>query len=397
MTQEAVRSTTASRQGRSPEDPPEDMVRDVAALAHLDRRTTRAGERRSAELLAARLTEVGAAEVEVTEFRGQSSWVPTHLAHLIGAVAASLVPGVPGRSAALAIATSYELDVGGRSHWLRRVLPAGRGVSVSARVPANGRPRRTLVLIAHHDAAHNGLVWHPKTVALNRSRSRRTGRSLPSHAPVLVAMLATALPRVGVRRAARLLLAGFGLAMIQSMRSPTTPGANDNATGVAAALELTRRLRAAPLADTEVIVLLPGGEEAGNVGMRAWARRQTRFDPARTLAIGLDSLGSGEHLVVARREGLTGRMADRDIATAQRIAAQAGIALPAVDFANVCDTTVAKQIGMRAISLLSYDRGWIRHLHLKSDTVDAVGWNTVTDAVDITERLARAWDRGEID
>ncbi len=373
------------------------MIHDVAALARLDRRTTGPGERLSAELIAARLTEVDAKTVEITEFRGQSSWAPAHLAHLLAATAASLLPGPLGRCAALATAVSYELDVSGRSHWLRRLLPAGRGVSVTARLPAVGPPRRTLVLLAHHDAAHNGLVWHPKTVAPNRSRSHRTGRSVPSHAPVLLAILAAALPQRGTRRVLRLVLSGLGVAMIQSMRSPTTPGANDNATGVAAVLELTRRLRATPLTETEVIVLFPGGEEAGNVGMRAWAERQPRFDPARTLAIGLDSLGSGGHLVVARREGLTGRMSDRDIAAAQHIAAQAGIALRAVTFANVCDTTIAKHAGMRAISLLSYERGWIRHLHLKSDTPEAVGWNTVTDAVELTARLAHAWDRGEID
>ncbi|RDI67995.1 M28 family metallopeptidase [Nocardia pseudobrasiliensis] len=377
--------------------PPGGMIHDVAALARLDRRTTGPGEHRSAELIAARLTEAGAKTVEITGFRSQSSWAPTHLAHLIAAVTASFLPGPLKRSAAVATAVSYELDVSGRSHWLRRLLPAGRGVSVSARLPSLGPPRRTIVLLAHHDAAHNGLVWHPKAIAPNRFRSRRTGRSVPSHAPALLAILATALSHPGTRRPLRLVLSALGVAMIQSMRSPTTPGANDNATGVAAVLELTRRLRATPLTETEVIVLFPGGEEAGNVGMRAWTERQLRFDPARTLAIGLDSLGSGGHLVVARREGLTGRMSDRDIAAAQRIAAQAGIELPAVTFANVCDTTIARHAGMRAISLLSYDRGWIRHLHLRSDTPDAVGWNTVTAAVELTARLAHAWDRGEID
>ena len=396
MTGEALRSASTGP-GGSATTPAEEMARDVAALAQLDRRTTRPGERRSAELLAARLTEAGAVDVAVTEFRAQSSWVPAHLAHLTGAVAASAVSGMWARCASAAVAVSYELEVSGRNQWLRRLLPAGRGVSVSARVPAVGRAYRTLVLIAHHDAAHNGLVWHPKTVALNRFRSQRTGRAVPSHMPVLLAMLVSALPHARLRLGARLVLGGAGLAMIQSMCSPTTPGANDNATGVAAAVELARRLRAAPLADTEVIILCPGGEEAGNVGMRAWARRRARFEPDHTLAIGLDSLGSGEHLVVARREGLTGWMAERDIAAAQRIAAQAGIDLPAVAFANVCDTTIAKHAGMRAISLLSYDRGWIGNLHLASDAAEVVGWNTVVDAVDLTERIARAWDRGEID
>ncbi|MBF6331674.1 M28 family peptidase [Nocardia transvalensis] len=375
--------------------PPEGMADLVEALARLDRRTTSPGERRSAELLAARLAEAGARQVDITEFRGQSSWVPMHLGHLAAAAIIGLLPGPLARLAAVAVAVSYESEVSGRNQWLRRLLPAGRGASVSARIPAHGVPRRALLLIAHHDAAHNGLVWHPKTIALNRFRSRRTGRAVPSHLPALAAIVAAALPGAVPRRASGLASAALALVMIQSLRSPTTPGANDNATGVAAAVELARRLHADPLAETEVVILLPGGEEAGNAGMRAWLRRhRDRFDPAHTLAIGLDSLGSGGHLVVARREGLTGWMAERDVAAAQRIATRSGIALPAVTFPNVCDTSIAKQAGMRAISLLSYDRGWIRHLHLRADTADSIGWNTVTDAIELTEGLARAWDRG---
>ena len=369
---------------------------DVQQLASFDRRTTRSGERRSAEWIASRLTDIGATDIAVTEFRSQSSWAPANAAYALAALAAGTVGGAPGRMLAAALAASYELEVSGRSHWVRRLLPAGQGVSVTARIPAEGKARRTLVLVAHHDAAHNGMVWHPRTVALNRMWSRRTGETMPTHAPVLAAMAAQTLPVRPVRLAAQFVLAAATLAMIQSARSYTTPGANDNATGVASVLEVANRLAAQRLTETDVLLVFPGGEEAGNTGMRAWVHcNSRRLDPGNTLVINLDSLGSGGYLVVARREGLTGRLAAEDVKLATDVAAAAGIELRTVSFPNVCDTSMARYQGMHAVSLLSYDSGWIRNLHMRSDTVDQVRWNTVHQAVTLVEKLALAWSDGD--
>jgi hypothetical protein len=87
-------------------------------------------------------------------------------------------------------------------------------------------------------------------------------------------------------------------------------------------------------------------------------------------------------------------MDPRDVQFASSVASSAAIALKAVSFPNVCDTTIARHKGLHAISLLSYQRGWIRNLHLRTDTVDEVQWNTVHDAVHLTERLALAWADG---
>src|SRR5436190_2236886 len=44
--------------------------------------------------------------------------------------------------------------------WMRRLLPQRRTFNVVAELgPADAE--RTVVLIAHHDAAHSGLVFHP--------------------------------------------------------------------------------------------------------------------------------------------------------------------------------------------------------------------------------------------
>lgn len=382
--------------------PPDDLASrlrcDVEQLTCLDRRTSTPGERRSAEWIARRLRdEIGVADVAITGFRTQSSWAPAQIAYSVAAMAAGLVPGLFGRLLALAISTSYELDISGRNHWLRRLLSAGQGVSVTARIPAAGDVRRTLVLVAHHDAAHNGVVWHPRTVALNRMWSRRTGNTMPTHLPALVAMVLTAFPLRPIRIAAQVVLAIAACVSVQSMRSYTTPGANDNATGVSVVLELATFLRRSPLPHTEVLLVFPGGEEVGSAGMRAWVKSfSQQLDSDHTLVINLDSLGSGGHLVVARREALTGRLASSDVQFAKNVATSAGIDVRVVSVPNVCDSSIARHEGMHAISLLSYADGWIRNLHMKSDTVDRIGWSTVCEAVTLTGKLASAWDQGAI-
>src|SRR5437588_3791667 len=107
------------------------LRRDVEQLASFDRRTGTAGERRSAEWIARRLSsEIGADDVTVTRFRTQSSWAPAQLAYFLAAMVAAAVPGLIGRLFGAAITASYELEVSGRNQWIRRLLLAGRGTSV---------------------------------------------------------------------------------------------------------------------------------------------------------------------------------------------------------------------------------------------------------------------------
>jgi hypothetical protein len=165
---------------------------DVEALAQLQRRTTTAGERESADWVAARLRALGAEDVRIVTFRGQSTWAWAHGAHMLAGLAASWMRGRAGRLLGALVAVSYELDVSARNQWLRRLLPGHPGYSVEARISSEVPARRTLVLVAHHDAAHTGLVWHPMANAANRRRSARSDRTFPSHATPLVGLAAAA-------------------------------------------------------------------------------------------------------------------------------------------------------------------------------------------------------------
>jgi Zn-dependent M28 family amino/carboxypeptidase len=272
------------------------------------------------------------------------------------------------------------------------VLPARRGTSVSARIPAEGATRRTLVLVAHHDAAHMGLVWHPHTVAASRKLAKSTSRALPSHAVPLAALAASALPSRKARAIAGAVMATTAGLMVQSMCSPTAPGANDNGSGVAAVLEVARQLVLDPLPETTVMIVFPGGEEATNGGIRDWLHKTRRqLDPSATLVVNLDAVGSKGPLAVARREALTNRAARGAVDRALQAAATLHVPIEEITFPNATDAAVMTVAGLSTVSLLSTEDGWISNLHRPSDTVDNVDWTTVHNAVRLTRHIAETW------
>ena len=355
---------------------------DVEALAALARGSASEGERRSAAWLADRLRDAGAAEVEVRRFRYQPSFAPAQAAHFAAALVGTLSGGRAGRLLAAAALASFELEFSGRSQWLRHALPSAKGATVTGRLPARGEAAKTLVLLAHHDAAQTGLMWHPALVGAARGSFA---------APAELAMAAAVL---GARRLPALVLAtALGLSA-EVLRGDTVPGANDNASGVAAVLALVERLTAEPLQDAEVVVVLPGCEESGMGGMADWLRQaRPGLDPARTLVLGLDTIGSGEPVVLAAEGPLWSvRYRDEDLELAERGARLAGLGpLRRFRAGGWTDPALARLAGLPAISLLSVDGDGFTDYHLPTDTPDRVDWDSVERCLVIAEATARAW------
>ena len=118
-------------------------------------------------------------------------------------------------------------------------------------------------MVAHHDAAHSGWIFHPAIPEAIFHRAK-VPIELFDTSPALMwpllasPLLAVASALTGSRFAARLAaLLGFGYAasMAQIGSREVVPGANDNATAVVLLLELARRLLAEPTASTRVILL----------------------------------------------------------------------------------------------------------------------------------------------
>ena len=359
----------------------ESLRADVEALSAIERRAGTAGDRASAEWVAARMRECGVEDVRIEPFRCHSTWAIPYGAHnLLGLLAARL-PAPLRVPLAIATAVSYEADYVGRDQTLRSMLPlAGTGHNVVGRI---GHGPRTLVLVAHHDAAHTGWVWDPRFLEGGRNHARRTGTT-PSF--IGVPLLALLLVALGARRLGSALLS-LGLVLgAQSALSETVPGASDNATGVAGILELARRYAADPLDDTEVIVLAPSGEEVGLVGMYEWLRiSKEGLTPFRKggLVLGLDTLGAGEP-VVARGESFTGRYREEDLALVDPD-------VPRVVLGAGTDPMAASHLGLPAVSILSWSDGGFTNYHRPTDTPERVSWESVERCVELADRTIRRW------
>lgn len=369
------------------------LQQDVSELAAIERGSATPGERASAEWVAARLRECGAADVRLEPFRYQRSWAWAFVAHHVAGLAAARLGGLRGAALASAAAVSFELHVSGRSQWVGGFLPAGEGTNVLARIPAAaGERRQTLVLVAHHDAAHTGRLWtSPFMKHADRRAWERGGADQMSLTPELALGLVATGTRIGRAAGSALLLLSTALAL-DVARSPVVPGANDNATGVAALLALAERFAADPLDGTEILVVAPGCEEVGLGGMVAWLAG-ANLDPATTLVVNLDTLGSGTPVVVSKETPVLGRYRDADLEWADRGALRAGVARPPrFRLALTTDAIVASVAGVPAISITSKDRdGRYPNYHLPSDTPDRVDWDSVEGCVALAAGVARAF------
>jgi hypothetical protein len=362
---------------------------DVAALAGMRRTSARAGEREAAAWTRDRLAAAGAADARVLDYRGRSTYGWSFAGHAAAGLGALVRGGRAGALLALAALWSLERDASGRTPWRRRPrVGRATGACALARVPARGKPIATIVLVAHLDAARTGLVWHPAVVRAGAARHLRRRSVDPFLAPVAVALGAGAAAGLApwarlaraVRGAACAVLGAAVVLNVDVARGGTVPGASDNATGVAVLLDLVRALAAAPLDGVEVVAVCPGGEEAGMGGFHAALEElQPALDPARTLVVGLDTLGAGTPIVVAAEGALrTHRYREADLALAEAGAALAGEPPPERwRIGGWTDPLLALHRGLPAVSLLSMGPGYFPGYHHPTDVPSAVDWGSV--------------------
>jgi peptidase M28-like protein len=370
------------------------MRADVAALAAMTRDSAGPGERASAPLVRDRLAQSGAVGARVEPYRYQRSYALAHAAHAAAGLAGARRGGLAGAATCLGALASLELEASGRRQWIRRLLPSSEGANALARVPAAGAPRATLVLVAHHDAAHTGVVWHPRLVALGARRRLRRRRVDPFMGPLAAALAAGAVPRL--RGAAGAVLATSLLAYADIARGATVPGASDNATGVAALIALTGALARDPLPHTEVVALAPGSEEAGMGGMAAFLaahRAELRARPA--LVLGVDTLGAGTPVVCSGEGPLREhRYREADLRLADEGAALARLAVPERwRLGGWTDPVLALFAGLPAISLLSMGPGYFPNYHWPTDTPERVDWDSVERCTRLALGVATAFAR----
>jgi acetylornithine deacetylase/succinyl-diaminopimelate desuccinylase-like protein len=381
-----------------------DAVYELGAFA---RPSASAGERRAAEWIAARLRERGCEAAVERERAHGSYWWPLGLANVIAFGGAALARG-GGRRRRLAAAVAGGFaaaalwdDLGHGRRWFRRALLPKRATWNAVAQTGDSEGPRTVMLVAHHDAAHTGLVFHP---ALGRigprffpSLHERSSHTLPILygvwlGPLLVCAGSLAGSRGAVRAGAVFAL-GAAAVMADIGARGVVCGANDNLAAVAVLLALAERLREQPLDGVRVLLVSTGSEESFSEGMQAFGERHfAQLDPRSTEVICLECLG-GPTLIVLEGEGML-RMRDyppqmRDALAAA--AAAAGVQIKrGVRTVAASDALIALRAGYPVVTLASVDYTKLPlNYHWPNDTPDALHWQTVQDAIDVCEQFLR--------
>jgi hypothetical protein len=382
-----------------------DAVYELGAFA---RPSASAGERRAAEWIAARLRELGC-EAAVEQERAHGTyWWPIAVANVIALGGAALARaggrrrGLAGALAGGFAAAALWDDLGHGRRWFRRALLPKRATWNVVAQAGDGAARRTVVFVAHHDAAHTGLVFHP---ALGRVGPRffpraheRSSHTLPILygvwlGPLLVCAGSLAASRRMLRAGAVFAL-GATAAMADIGARGVVCGANDNLAAVAVLLALAERLRERPLPGVRVMLVSTGSEESFSEGMQAFGERHfAELHPRSTEVICLECLG-GPTLIVLEGEGML-RMRDypaqmRDALAAAALAAGVRITR-GVRTVAASDAVIALRAGYPVVTLASVDRTKLPlNYHWPSDTPDALHWQTVHDAIAVCEQFLRA-------
>jgi hypothetical protein len=386
--------------------PAEAILRgDVEELSAIHRPSASAGEREAAEWLVARLGDLGAEGRIETEQAHGTYWWPLGLASAAGALAGIAAlsgrRGVGATLATLAAAAAVD-DLPPRRRFLRRALRRRTAHNVVAELGPAGA-ERTVVLVAHHDAAHPGLLFHPAIpetlFRLFPSILERSDTSpglmwpvVGGPATVAAGALTGSRPLMGL---GTIVSAGSALVFADIGARDAVPGANDNATGVAALLAIARALAERPTESVRVI-LVSTSEEALCEGMQAFGERHFGDLPReRTFFLSLDTLGS-PHLLALRGEGMFGvkEYPPESLALLDGLAQELGIWLfPNLRLRNATDGVFPLAAGYQCASLCSCtELKQPANYHWPTDTPENVDYGTLADGIRLAEAVVRRLD-----
>ncbi|MBX6343159.1 MAG: M28 family peptidase, partial [Thermomicrobiaceae bacterium] len=247
---------------------------------------------------------------------------------------------------------------------LARLLASAPTQSVLGLIPAlrtarGAPPERLVILTAHLDSGRGGLIWRRPLVRHLRALVvavavaavaipvlQAIALTTPSRAPWLLSLIPLAV-----------VLVALGLLTEEAIRGRPVPGANDDASGVAAVLAVGRALQRAHPRHVETWLLFTAASEAGQVGMRRFLA-ENQLDPERTYFIVVDAVGAG----LVRYTRAEGVVWTRDSSPALvRIASDLARQHPAwgvspyVHRLYPTDQSVALARGYQAIGVLGYD------------------------------------------
>jgi hypothetical protein len=366
-------------------------------------------ERRVAAWLGEHLRAGGrSARLETVWVRAQ--WPLVMALHAAAAVAGAVVsvwePAI-GLGVVLVVLASLIGDLLGRWYWLRRLTPRRATQNVVSPPPAPAAIR--LIVCANVDAGRAGAArgdpW-----ALWEARLRR---ALRGHLPSVLGLLTfTVLLLAGVAGARLAGASGQTVGVIQLVPtvialiafaalidialSDASPGACDNASGVAVALELVRALDAAGLANLEVELVLAGAGDGPALGIAAHLRGRRRERRAEdTVVLSIEACAAGTPCWLARDGQLLPlRYHPRLVALCERIARdERHLQARGLASHGCAQAHPARRIGWPAIALGARDEhGRVPRAHTAADVPELVDERAMATTLELALALVSALD-----
>ena len=378
----------------------------IEDLADLERGAGSPGEEVAAHRLHARFEAAGcAATVDEEEYYDgyarlhamlSAAGVLAGLAALSGR--ARPVAAVAGAGAAAAIAD----DCANWSRFARQRLSQRRKTWNVVAEAGDRSADRTLVLMAHHDAAPTGFIFDDtaqrKANDLFPDLIEATDTAVPMWWPVIAGPALSALGaltgRRGLARVGLVLSAGSAASFADIARDRIVPGANDNLSGVAVLLAVAEALQAEPVEGVRVLLASCGAEEVLQGGVYGFVERHLKpLDPSRTSVLNLDTVGC-PRLILIEGEGPV-VMEDycapdfRDLIA--RVADEAGIELRRGMRARTStDAVVTSHAGYPTATIGSMN-AWkgLDNYHKPTDTPENVNYEIVRSAARLAEAVTR--------
>ena len=362
-------------------------------------------DRKTTEFISSELHAYGR-PADLEEIRVRPAWHLTHAIHAALAVAGTLISSTSSEALGMLIlllaGVSAYGDLTGRFYIVRFLMPRRRTRNVTS---AHRREDSTarVVVTANHDAPRSGLLWVRRRRSGRPARRRRPQFS-PLAGPVdiffwtVMAALVVALARLGLDDSTALDAAQFALAavlltylmlFIDAAISDMSPGASTNASGVAALLELGRRLQEDVPANIETWLVFPAAKEGLALGMRAWLKEHgDEIDPRDTFFVNVDTIGQGDvHHTTADGYALAFRSDQRLVHLCEELGSRPYI------WRIGTDATQAAMAGFPAITICCLDAaGRMPEFHRTTDTPAGIEADALASATDLVEQLVRRID-----
>lgn len=386
-------------------EPSAETLREVIhTLAAIERGPCSPGEREAAEWIATRLRSAGVDDVALED---EPSWGPfpplVTAMGVLSTLGGLLVRSGRRKSGALlsltgSLGLADEIQNGPRV-FRRALRPQRETVNVVARA-GDPNAERTLVLLAHHDAAQTGLIFDQTAVKAFHERFPSVIPKIKTQPPLwwpgplstLFTIAGALSGRRGFATTGAVMSAGGAAAVADMWRSEVVPGANDNLTAVACLVAVAELLRENPLNGLRVWLVSAGAEETFQDGIRAFMKRhRPELDSKTTSFLCLDTVGSPRLMMLEGEGPLWMEDYDRNLRDLiARVAERDGLKLERDFRARAStDAVIPHRHGYPTANLSSVnDYHYLENYHLPSDTAENVDYETVAEAARVAWALA---------